>query len=278
MSKNLVQMPFIFAAFDALIKAKYPNAQTLNKQELDKDRANIYEARTASNNIAIQLKWVKKKFCYAVGGKLSSQNLETIQEEIANKGLRVLDSLKTGYLHVEIHSDVMQGFIILYGIIEDIEGIEQRKAAARLGIEFKPNEAYLFIAETLQNAIKRGQPWAISRGYGGFDALDKFCVVGYSIEGREQERNGKNAYREHMIPCDMMNREGIRMFGAGATVEEVAAMFERNNKILLISDSEQETLDYKMGLQCVMPEGWKFGDDVFARIRTACIIMEENVI
>jgi hypothetical protein len=67
------------------------------------------------------------------------------------------------------------------------------------------------------------------------------------------------------------------MFGQGATAEEVAAMFERNNKILLISDDEQDLLDNKLGLKCDMPKGWNFGDDVFGRIRFANILMEDNV-
>jgi hypothetical protein len=275
MPKKLVQMPIEFSVFDTAVKSKNSSARTEN-QQLAKDPANIFAAWT-TNNVKVEIKLVRGECFYVAGFGLNDEKLATLKDEIIAKGMH-LSSEKKGYIYIGIRENLLEGFGTLYDIINDIDAITQRRAYARLGIEFKPNEAYLFIAETLQNAIKRGQPWAISRGYGGFDALDKFCVVGYSIEGREQERNGKNAYREHMIPCDMMNREGIRMFGAGATVEEVAAMFERNNKILLISDSEQETLDYKMGLQCVMPEGWKFGDDVFARIRSACIIMEENVI
>lgn len=274
MPKKLVQMPLEFSVFDAAVKSKNSSARTEN-QQLAKDPANIFSAWT-TNNVKVEIKLVRGECFYVAGFGLNNEKLATLKDEITAKGMH-LSSEKKGYLYIDIRENLLEGFGTLYDIINDIDAITQRRAYARLGIEFKPDQAYMFIAETLQNAIKRGQPWAISRGYGGFDALDKFCVVGYSIKGREQELTGKNAYREHMVICDMMNREGIRMFGAGATVGEVAAMFERHNKILLISDDEQDLLDNKMGLRCDMPIGWNFGDDVFARIKAANILMENNV-
>ena len=175
---------------------------------------------------------------------------------------------------MKIEQDILGGFFTLVNIIEDIEGIAQRKLYARSGIEFKPDETFIFIAETLQNAIKRGQPWAVSRGYSGFDVIDSKITVGYSVKGRLQEMSGKNAYREHIVPCDLIMREGKRMFDEGATVEEVATMFERNTFILKISDDEANTLDNVLGLRTVMPEGWQFGDDVYSRITFANIEIE----
>ena len=121
-----------------------------------------------------------------------------------------------------------------------------------------------------------GQPWAISRGMGGLDQVDILCTVGYSIKGREQERKGKNAYREHMVPCDLQMREAIRMIKSGSTDEEVADFFKANNFVLKISDDEAYLLDVTHGLRTTMPQDWKFGQDVYSRITFANIQLEDN--
>jgi hypothetical protein len=270
MPKKLTQMPVVFELFESAVKSKYPNARILNQQISEKELANIFAARTP-NNVKTEIKFVRGHFVYVAGNGLSPEKLSVVKEEIISKGMTIFDA-RTDFLYINIWENIMEGFITLYDIISDIENIVQQRTYARLGIKFNAADAYIFIAETLQNAIKRGQPWAVSRGYGGFDALDKVCVVGYSVQGRLQEKSGRNAYREHIVPCDFMMREAIRMFEMGATVEEVASMFEKNNKILLISDDEATKVDSKH--KTTMPDGWKIGDDILARIHYAGIVME----
>jgi hypothetical protein len=98
--------------------------------------------------------------------------------------------------------------------------------------------------------------------------------VGYSIKGRLQELSGKSAYREHIVPCTLIERKAIEMFKSGNTVEEVAEMIKSNLLILRISDEEAYKLDIELGLRTVMPEGWDFGHDVYSRITFAGIQLE----
>jgi len=243
-------------------------------QRLDKIPSNIYAMRTR-NKVKVEIKKSKSITSYVAGQGLNSEKLELLKTELESCGMLIIKA-NAKHLLIELQDNILQGFLTLVKYIEDIDGIVQRQAYARLGVQFKPNETYIFIAETLQNAITRGQPWAISRGYGGFDALDNEVTIGYSIKGRQQELNGKNAYREHMVPCDLMMREAIKMFNAGSTVTEVALLFQTNNKILKISDDEANTLDNILRLRTTMPPGWEFGNDVYARIHHAGILLENN--
>ena len=54
-------------------------------------------------------------------------------------------------------------------------------------------------------------------------------------------------------------------------VTEVAQMIKNNLAIVLITNEEAELLDNELDMQTSMPENWKFGDDIFARLTTAQI-------
>jgi hypothetical protein len=259
-------MPLEFSLFES----------TCNQSGYTKvvDQKNGIYAMWTRNGVKVEIKRQKTKGdMYVAGQGLSKEKLTLLKEEFTQQGM-ILIKENAKHFCLKLQEDILGGFFILVNTIEDIDGIEQRKAYARSGVEFKPNETFIFIAETLQNSIKRGQPWAISRGFGGFDVIDNKITVGYSIKGREQERNGKNAYREHIVPCDLIMREGKRMFDEGATVDQVASMFEKNTFILKISDEEADLLDNKLKLKTTMPEGWNFGDSVYCRITFADIQLE----
>ena len=264
-----MSMPIEFSLFETLCNTHGYKAVD---QRNDKIPANIYHIKTR-NGVKVEIKHNKKRDSYVAGQGLNSQKLAILTNELESHGM-VIIQVNAKHLLIELQNDIFDGFLTLVNYIEDIDDIIQRQAYARLGIEFKADDTYIFIAETLQNAIKRGQPWAVSRGYGGFDAIDSLATVGYSVKGRQQELTGKNAYREHIVPCDLMMREGIRMFNHGSTVEEVAMLFQNNNKILRISDEEANLLDNILGLRTTMPVGWTFGQDIYARITASNIQLE----
>jgi hypothetical protein len=265
----MIDMPIEFSEFHAMC-AKNGYTRIVDQRTL-KTPANIY-AMWTHNGVKVEIKVHKQKkiTTYVAGQGLNSEKLEILKNEVESQNM-VIQHVNSKHLLIQLQENVLEGFFTLVNIIEDIDAIEQRQAYARMGIEVKPEQTYLFIARVLKLAIEMGQPWAISRGYGGFDVMDKHATVGYSVKGREQENNGKNAYREHMVPCDLMMREGIKMFNEGRSEHDVANMFEQNNKILRISDEEANTLDNILGLKTVMTEGWNFGDDVYSRIKFAGI-------
>ena len=57
----------------------------------------------------------------------------------------------------------------------------------------------------------------------------------------------------------------------GKSITEVAQMIKNNLAIVLITNEEAELLDGELDMQTSMPDGWKFGDDVFARLTFAKI-------
>lgn len=244
-------------------------------QRKEKGAGNIFYVKTR-NGVKVEIKAKRNLNTYVAGQGLNSVKLDLLKTELKSQGMVIIKE-NAKHLLIELQNDILNGFLTLINNIEDIDGIVQRQAYARLGVEYKPDETYMFIAETLYNAIKRGQPWAISRGFSGFDNMDNKITIGYSIKGRQQELNGKNAYREHIVPCDLIMRKGIEMFKVNATIEEVANMFANNNFILKISDDEAYKLDVELGLRTTMPEGWDFGQDVYARIKFANIQLEPKV-
>lgn len=67
------------------------------------------------------------------------------------------------------------------------------------------------------------------------------------------------------------------MLANGASDDDVAKLIRDNNvKIVLISHEERERLDRQaqVGLKQVMPPNWKFGDDIFARLKAAEIVWD----
>jgi hypothetical protein len=264
-----MQMPIEFEIFENFCTQYGYKAVD---QRREPGSGNIYYVKTR-NGVKVEIKAKRNINIYVAGQGLSSQKLDLLKTELKSQGM-VLIKENAKHLLIELQDDILNGFLTLVNNIEDIDGIVQRQAYARLGVEYKTDETYIFIAETLQNAIKRGQPWAISRGFGGFDNMDNKITVGYSIKGRQQELNGKNAYREHIVPCDLIMRKGIEMIKAGNTIEQVATMFANNNFILKISDDEAYKLDIELGLRTIMPEGWDFGQDVYSRINFAEIQLE----
>lgn len=266
----MITMPITFVEFQSQCNGK-GYTKVVDQRQL-KSPANIYALWTR-NNVKVEVKALKKENIYVAGFGLNKEKLSLLKEELIQQGM-VITKENSSHLCLKIEQDVIKGLFTLVDIIEDIDGIAQRKAGARRLIESKPETAFIAVAELIQLAIKYGRPEWLGRGNGTFDAVDKLITVGYSVKGRAQELAGKNAYREHIVPCTLIEREAIRMYNEDATVEEVAEMIKHNLFILKISDEEANTLDNILGLRTVMPEGWQFGQDVYSRITFANIQIE----
>lgn len=98
-----------------------------------------------------------------------------------------------------------------------------------------------------------------------------------TVVGRSRAFNGKGR-REHVVPRLVIIKECHRMIEAGETDQAVAELIRNHAKIVLISAEECERLDRSahLGLRQSMPVGWKFGDDVFARLNMAKIEWDPN--
>lgn len=176
-------------------------------------------------------------------------------------------------------------------------GRKGRGASSRVKRSPKLHSFYVSAAKNILNAWWDGEPSDLRRGggdtVGKYDTRDYAITIGYTKEGLAQQKAGKNPYREHVVPCDAINNMGLdicedqlsqysRYVGTGrdlakvnydaytSTIEKIADMIQRNLAIVLCSNSEREYIDFNMGWQSTMPEGWKDGDEILARF-TQCV-------
>jgi hypothetical protein len=69
----------------------------------------------------------------------------------------------------------------------------------------------------------------------------------------------------------MIYNQAVTMTMEKCPVTEIAQMIKNNLAIVLITNEEAVKLDNELDMQTSMPEGWKFGDDIFARLKVASI-------
>lgn len=243
-------------------------------QRLDKTPANIFSTHTR-NGVKVEIKVTRNKSFYVAGHGLNEYKLNFLKDQLEQKEMVILEKMAK-FLKVRISDNVLDGFHTLITIIEDIDELIQRQRASRFyDAEFGDNN-FLFIAGVFRLAYSlkaAGSPW--SRLVIG-DSLDKLAIVGYSVQGSLQEKAGKNPYREHPVPLDWIANKIFDMIKEGKPDEEIALMIKRNFKLALISNSEQDLLDNKLGLRTTMPEGYKDGDDPLTRLKFAGIEINET--
>lgn len=262
-------MPVDFAEFQKFCNTLACKAVD---QRNDKIPANIFSTKT-KNGVKVEIKSLRKKSFYVAGEGLNQFKLSFLESELVASNKVILKRNKK-HLHIEFETNILEGFGNLIQTIEDIDQLIQRQRASRFyEAEFTDNN-FLFIAGVFRLAFNlkaAGSPW--SRLIIG-DSLDKLAFVGYSVQGRLQEKSGKNAYREHPVPLDWISTKIFEMIKDGKSDEEIAAMIKRNFKLVLISDEEQDLIDNKLGYKTTMPDNWKDGDDVLARLKLANIKLE----
>ena len=129
--------------------------------------------------------------------------------------------------------------------------------------KINPNRLIImnFIAETWHKAFSIKSEGLIDRNF--LDKIDEIIM--------ENNPLPKNNWREHVVPCKVLIQEAKRIFLNGGTVEDIADMLDKNLVIVNIHESDARRLDGEMGLRDSMPEGWEFGDCIFARLDAAGI-------
>ncbi len=94
--------------------------------------------------------------------------------------------------------------------------------------------------------------------------------------GKSRDCSGPG-YREHVVPLAMIVHRCHDMLKVdGATDRDLAELIKANVRIVEISLEERNRLDQKdqLNMRSSMPEGWKFGDNVYARLELAGIIWD----
>lgn len=186
-------------------------------------------------------------------------------------------------------TDPEAAFEKVWGIVNSIESLGKdfkptiaKGAGAAITKEQNALQYYRWIAENIYNSVKFNYRWGFSRGGGegdggAYDKNDALITVGITRKGFIARKNGDATYREHTVPADLINAEGIRIcqearkgrLHSGQTIAEVMDMIQKNLMIVICTPDEAAILDRDMGWQTTMPSGWKFGDSPLARFEQA---------
>ena len=172
---------------------------------------------------------------------------------------------------INFDGDILENFWILVGIIESIETIVRKvRGQAIKPIPREVSERNIFekIAKRFKFLIDNEDGFGLenARSLLESDSIDHLITIGESVS-----RTKENTYREHIVPCILIYNQAVTMTVEKRPVTEVAQMIKKNLAIVLITNEEADKLDNELDMQTSMPEGWQFGDDVFARLKVAGI-------
>lgn len=175
------------------------------------------------------------------------------------------------YINIHFDGDILDNFWILVNTIENIETIVKKvRGQAIKPIPREVSERNIFekIAKRFKYFIDSEDGFGLenTRALLEGDSIDHLITIGESIN-----RTKDNTYREHIVPCIMIYNRAVTMTMENYPTTEVAQMIKSNLAIVLITNEEADKLDNELDLQTTMPEGWEFGNDIFARLNAAGI-------
>jgi hypothetical protein len=260
------KMPMPFAVFKQQCADRgYTNAIDQTQYS---DPQFIYAMRT-NNGIKCEI----KPDMYTLG--LQSKYLEDIRIACEAEGYEF--TKKTGKYYCIKHEDDDDWFEVFFDIVDIIENIEtipqNRRTSAVKVFTKEVAERNIFekIARRYRNAYDNKDQYMLdaARQLLSGDDIDHLLTVGESVA-----RTDTNTYREHIVPCILIHNHAVEMTVNGATIATVAQMIKTNLAIVLITNEEADRLDTELGLQTVMPEGWQWGQDPFARLVAANIALK----
>jgi hypothetical protein len=225
----------------------------------------------------MEIAYRKGKYFYVIGFGLSVENLDVLKNEIIASDKFNLIEATAKYLYVEIWPDKLAGLGALWDMVEGIDDIVQGKVRNKFYAPEYGNNVWLGIATLIYTFFTLRLPGRPSRGV-IIDYIDRMVLRGYSLNAKKALIQGiNNLWREHAVPIDYQITLAFEMFKNGATLGEVAKMFEMTTAVVYITKEEQQILDVVKKLKTTMPPGWKLGDDLFARFHYAGILLEDNV-
>lgn len=222
-----------------------------------------------------------KKNHYTIGWLAKPEDVKAMRQKFIEAGF----TEKTGkrsekrkdekdFINVHFDGDILENFWVLVGIIESIETIVRKvrgQAIKPIAREISERNIFEKIAKRFKYFIDNEDGFGLenTRALLEGDSIDHLITIGESVN-----RTKENTYREHIVPCILIYNEAITMTMNKRPVAEVAQMIKNNLAIVLITIEEANRLDNDLDLQTTMPENWKFGDDVFARLNFAKILLK----
>jgi sulfur transfer complex TusBCD TusB component (DsrH family) len=222
-----------------------------------------------------------KKSHYTVGWLAKPEDVAEMRKRLLAQGFtekigKRAESRKDAkdFINIPFDGDILENFWIIVGVIEAIETIVKKvRGQAIKPIPREVSERNIFekIAKRFKYFIDNEDGFGLenTRALLEGDSIDHLITIGESVN-----RTPENTYREHIVPCIMIYNQAVTMTMEKRPVVEIAQMIKNNLAIVLITNEEASLLDNELDLQTSMPEGWKFGDDVFARLKAGNILLK----
>lgn len=212
---------------------------------------------------------------YTFGWLRKPDEIEVIRKEIVDLGFELKNQLQ-GWVNVKFPakaSTILTSFEYIVERLNSIESIKPRErwqgqATKVFAEEIADAEIFLKIVKRYRYAIgeKDQRLLDATRILLDGDSIDHLITVGAS-----KNRTAENTYREHIVPCIMIHNQLIDMCLNGKTLCEMAQFLKTHLAIVLVTKEEASKMDNDLGMRTSMPEGWKWGDSVFARLEAAQI-------
>lgn len=243
-----------------------------------------YEARKHENHWFLMtnngIKCELKTNHYTVAWRAKPQDVAEIRKRIIEAGFTEKIGKRTNQrkddidfinIFFEEDGDMLENFWVIVGIIESIESIVKKirgQAIKPIAREVSERNIFEKIAKRFKYFIDSEDGFGLEniRALLEGDSIDHLITIGESIN-----RTRENTYREHIVPCILIYNRAINMTLEGKPTTEIAQMIKTHLGIVLITNEEAEKIDNELDLQTVMPDGWEFGHDVFARLKVAGI-------
>jgi len=222
-----------------------------------------------TNVDGVKIEWNWRDQHGLVIGHLNSDNDKAELKKLIDSNFETTYKKTTGQLRFHKDLATPEDFRTLIDLIQnEFDHVIETPNTEGLSVEvsFKKDGFFVTAAEQIQMAVEKGRPAMLDRAVLGFDQVDEFIKM-----GRSTKWTPINNWREHVVPCKMIIDHAVKMIVEGYSITEIATMISNNLKIIEISREEQRYLDHDLKLQTTMPDGWEFGDDIYARLKEANI-------
>lgn len=222
-----------------------------------------------------------KKNHYTIGWLARPEDVVEMRKQILAQGFTEKIGKRSekrkdakDFMNIPFDGDVLENFWIIVGTVEAIETIVRKvRGQAIKPITREVSERNIFekIAKRFKYFIDNEDGFGLenTRALLEGDSIDHLITIGESVN-----RTKENTYREHIVPCIMIYNQAVTMTMEKRSVTEIAQMIKNNLAIVLITNEEAELLDNELDMKTSMPENWKFGDSVFARLEIASIFFK----
>jgi hypothetical protein len=222
-----------------------------------------------------------KKNHYTIGWLARPEDVVTMRQQFIDAGFTEKKGKRSekrkdekDFINVHFDGDVLENFWELVGIIESITTIVRKvrgQAIKPIAREVSERNIFEKIAKRFKYFIDSEDGFGLenTRALLEGDSIDHLITIGESVN-----RTKENTYREHIVPCILIYNQAVTMTMEKRSITEIAQMIKTNLAIVLITNEEAELLDNELDMQTSMPEGWEFGHDIFARLKTAKILLK----